>query len=282
MSRFQQLFTFTVNQLKNPGSQRFYNPEYVNILSVFNGKLLFSREKLSHLYIYTREGFYRSTITTCDDDMLHDAAWTPRGNIVYTAWGIVVVMSESGKFNAKHTQMTRPERLSVSNEDIIYLADWETGVHQSADDGFSWSLVFKSTDGWHCWHAIKITNDHYDSDDFWTLERSTFGAHLHVYSVDRRRSGDNMPWRDIFPIKDGKHVALNSQTIMSYDGNMNFFLGETFSSDVHVLSVNGQYHCQLESSSYMTGLAVDKERQLMFMGHEVALVTAFQLTYGDV
>ena len=140
----------------------------VNILSLFNDKLLVSGSGLSQLFIYSREGRHLSTITTSDNDKLCDATWTPRGNIVYTTLDSnkVVVMSESGKVITTHKKMTSPQRLSVSNDDIIYLADWETGVFQSTDDGDSWSLVFKLTDEWHCRQVIKVTTDH--SDDFWT------------------------------------------------------------------------------------------------------------------
>ena len=177
-----------------------------------------------------------------------DATWTPRGNIVYRIRysNKVVVMSESGKVITTHTQMKRPQFLSVSSDDIINLADWETGVYQSTDDGVSWSLVFKSTDGWHCKQVIKVTTDR--SDDFWTLERRDDNYHLRVYSVDSRHSDGNVTWRDInVPTTDGNHINL-SYSSLSYDGNMNIFLNEWDNKAVHVLSMNGQYHCQLLSS----------------------------------
>ena len=112
-----------------------------------------------------------------------DATWTPRGNIVYTTCpsNKVVVMSESGKVITTHTQMTLPQYLSVSSDNIIYLADSETGVYQSTDDGISWSLVFKSTDEWHCWQVIKVTTNH--CDDFWTLEASYVRPSQHLSST---------------------------------------------------------------------------------------------------
>ena len=59
--------------------------------------------------------------------MVYDATWTPRGNILYTS-NKVMVMPECGKVITKHTHMRNPQRLSVSNNEIIYLADGETGV----------------------------------------------------------------------------------------------------------------------------------------------------------
>ena len=286
MTSSQLLQNFTVDQLKG---------WYVNILSVFNDKLLVSRwslpqlfiySRLPQLFIYSREGRHLSTITINNKDKLYDATWTPRGNIVYTTFDSnkVVVMSESGKVITTHTQMTSPRCLSVSSDNIIYLADWETGVYQSTDDGVSWSLVFKSTNRWHCWQVIKVTTDH--SDDFWTLQ---YGGnkknHLRVYSVDRRRSDGKVTWRDInVPTTDGKHINLLDSRL-SYDGNMNIILSDCSNKAVHVLSVNGQYHCQLLSSHHVKNkphrLAVDKERQLLYVGQWESVVGVFKLTYGD-
>ena len=288
MTSSQLLQNFTFDQLKG-----WYTDSYsgVTILSVFNDKLLVSYGGsllgLSQLFIYSREGRHLSTITIHNNDKLCDATWTPRGNIVYTTLysNKVVVMSKSGKVITTHTQMTEPRCLSVSNDDIIYLADSETGVYQSKDDGVSWSLVFKSTDGWHCEQVIKVTTDH--SDDFWTLEQSdNNNHHLGVYSVDRRRSDGNVTWRDInVPTTDGKHINLSYNSSLSYDSNMNIFLSDCDNKAVHVLSVNGQYHCQLLSSHHFKNeplrLAVDKERQLLYVGQMWSVVGVFKLTYGD-
>ena len=276
MTSSQLLQNFSVDQLKSSG---------VKILSVFNDKLLVSCGDLSQLFIYSREGRHLSTITTNNNDKLWDATWTPRGNIVYTTSysNKVVVMSESGKVITTHTQMTKPWCLSVSSDDIIYLADEKTGVYQSTDDGVSWSLVFKSTDGWHCWQVIKVTTDH--CDDFWTRERNdNYNYHLRVYSVDRRRSDGNVTCRDInVTTTDGKHINLSGSRL-SYDGNMNIFLSNWDNKAVHVLSANGQYHCQLLSSHHIKNSpyiqAVDKERRLLYVGQDTGVVGVFKLTYA--
>ena len=275
MTSSQLSLNFTIDKLKS---------WHVNILSVFKDKLLVSRYDVSQLFIYSCEGRHLSTITINDNDKLYDATWTPRGNIMYTTYNNkVVVISESRKVITTHTQMTAPRYLNVSNDNIIYLVDRETGVYQSTDDGVSWSLVYKPTDGGHCWQVIKVTSD--QNDDFWTLEESGNNWHLRVYSVDRRRSDSrpNVTRRDInVPTTDGKRTDLLASSL-SYDGNMNIILSDFYNKAVHVFLVNGQYHCQLLSSHHIKKkpfrLALDKERKLLYIGQLNGVVEVFKLTY---
>ena len=274
MTSIQLLSNFTLDQWDDLLS--------VSILSVSNNTLLISYILSSHLFIYSREGHHLTTITTDERAMLCDATWTPRGNIVYALCkGRVVVMSESGKIITAHSHIRTPQFLSISYDDAIYLADWTTGVYQSTDDGFSWSLVFNSTDGWHCLQVIKVTTDH--SDDFWTLEENGINTQrLRVYSVDKRRSDSNVMWMDKkITATDGIHIKL-SNIRMSNDGNMNIFLSDNYNKAVHMLSKNGQYHCQLLSPHRLKGtpsnVAVDKVHQLLYVGQEKRVVV-FKLIY---
>ena len=252
---------------------------------MFNDKLLISSIGLPCLFIYSREGHHLSsvsTMTTINRDLLCDATWTPRGNIVYTTGYYnqkVVVMSESGKVISTH-KLVIPLDLSVCNDDIIYLADVR-GVFQSTDDGVSWNRVFKP-DGWDCEQVIKVTTDY--SDDYWTLGQSGHKHYLRVYSVDRRRSDGIITWRDINITRtDDKLVALSGK--MSYDGNKNIFLSDYHNKTVHVLSVNGQCHFQPFSSHYFKvgplRLAVDSGSQQLYVGQEGGVVEVFKLNYGE-
>ena len=250
-------------------------------MSVFNDKLLVSSLGLSQLFFYSSEGRRRlSTITINDNDTLLDATWTPCGNVVYTTLNSkkLVVMSECGKVIPTHTQMIQPRRLSnISDDGSIYLADMETGVHQSKVDGVSWNFVFKSTDGWLCWQVIKVTTEH--NDDYWTLETIDKDKHLRVYSVDRRHCDANVTWRDI-----NVSTIVLTDSRLAYDGNMYIFLSDRYNKVVHVLSVNGQYHCQLLSSHHLKKrpirLTVDKKHQLLYVGQWMG-VGVFKLTYVD-
>ena len=238
MTSTQQVLTFSVNQLED---------EFVTILSLFNDKFLVGCSiHLSQLFIYSLEGCHLATITVNDNDKLRDAIWTPRGNIVLTTCNSnkVIVTSESGKVIIRHAQMIGPRFLSVSNDDIMYLAD-KTGVYQSRDDGISWNLVFKSTNEWNCWQVVKVINDHHD--DYWTVEKSGNNYHLRVYSLDRC-SHAKVTWRDIDVTTSGvEHIDL-SVSSLSYDGNVNIFLSDLDNKAVYAFSVNGHYQCKLLSS----------------------------------
>ena len=103
--------------------------------------------------------------------------------------------------------------------------------------------------------------------------------------MDTRRSDGNVTWKDIkVATADGKQIKLNNIRL-SYDGNMNIFLINCDNQAVHVFSVSGQYHCQLLSSHHIKNkpwrLAVDKERQLLYVGQDKSVVGVFELKYGD-
>ena len=278
MKSSQLLLNFTVSQLE---SRR------VDILSIFNDKLLVSSIGQSQVFIYSREGRYLSTFNIHDNDSVRDATWTPHGNIVYTTFrDKLVVMSESGEVSTPQTQITHPQKFHASSDDIIYLTsflDMSLGVYQSTDDGVSWSLVFNITyDWWFDRELIKVATDHVD--EFWTLDWPG-NYFLRVYCKDKRRSDGNVTWRIITsPTINVEHDDLWKATL-SYDGNMNIFLSDRENKAVHVLSTNRQYHCQLLSShqikNFPLKLVVDKERQLLYIGESEGVVEVFKLTYGD-
>ena len=254
---------------------------------MFNNKLLIGCESFNLLFVYSHEGRFLSTIKINNDNvsLLIDATWTPRGNIVYTTLKTnkVVVISESGKINSVYNRMTTPKYFSVSNENIMYLADEETGLYQSTDDAVSWNLVFKPADGWRCLQATKVTADRVV--DFWTFGRDNNDTvpYRRVYSVDS--SNGHMTWKNInLTTQYGKDINFPYNSL-SYDGNMNFFILDVAKKAVHAFSPKGQHYCQLLSSrnfkNFPLKLAVDKERLLLYVGQQGGVVEVFKLTYGD-
>ena len=261
----------------------------ISILSVLDDKLLVSSRNFFQMFIFSREGRQVSTVATINSDMLWDATWTKHGNIVYTTYygrpNKIVVMSASGKVITINTsnQMSQQQFLSKSSDGTFYLADKEAGIYQSIDDGFSWSFVFKATSAWKCLHVIKVTGD--DGDDFWALEKDiiTNKDRLRVYNMDLKRTGGNLSWIDISTTTEANERIDLSTSSLSYDGNKSIFLSEMKNEAVHVLSVNGQYHGQIMPSTHDRGLiwklAVDKERQLLFVGKDKSIVKVLKLIY---
>ena len=275
------MFNFTIDQFEEKYQTN------VDILSIFKDKLLVSYGTGRHpkLLIYSTEGHQLSTVANIT--YVFDAMWTPLGNIVYTLEedGEVRVISESGKINSY--KIPRPRFLSVSNDNVIYLASWRPArVYQSADEGVSWNITFEITDDErHFLQVIKLSTEL--NDDFWAVDEDDQQIyHLRMYSMKRSHLGKNLTWRDIdVTTTDGKHIEVSHASLLSYDGNMNIFLVELKTKAIHVFSVNGQHQCQLPSSHHMTitpfKLAVDKERQLLYVGQNDGLVLVFTLTYGN-
>ena len=259
----------------------------IDILSVYNDKLLVSRSALSELFILDQEGHHLSTISVEGPNNLRDATWTPMGNIIYTAWGDnkLVLMSGSGEVITKHPELPDPLCLHVSIDGIIYLTDLKAGDYQSTDDGVTWSLVFKTVEGYQCMQVVKVSAD--NSDDYWCIEWNCENNDflLRVYSVDKKLSDDNITWKAIDAVTaNGKPINL-SGSILSCDGKKSIFLSERDKMFVHVFAVNGQYHCRLLSPNNINNeprrLAVDVERQLLYVGQRGAEVTIFKYDKGE-
>ena len=262
----------------------------IKILSLFQDKLLVGcgddKYESLQLLIVSSEGHTLSTIKTDNDGALLDATWTPQGNIVYTTWSKkVIVVTESGNIIIKHTHFIAPLCLSVSDDDIpiIYLAGREKGVYQSTDNGWSWSLAFNSTEGMNAgiWQAIKVNNNH--GGDFWTVGWDDESINrLRIYNV-----GDvfgNTVIRNInATTKSGKRIFVEYSKL-AHDGNMNIFVSES-SKFIHLFAVTGDYrrqllwHEHLQSAPF--GLAIDKYRQLLYVGQSDGLVEVFKLIYDD-
>ena len=273
------LFNFTVKEIKKDS--------YFTIISAYNGKLLVSCHYYcdTKLFIINSEDRNLVTIITTEAS-LYDATWTPRAKIVYTTVNSkkVVVISETGQVIVSHSQMAEPQHLSVSNDDIIYLADYKTGVYQSTDDGVSWSLVFNATDNaWHCVQAIKVFSNH--GDDFWTLEvaNDKYTYRLRVYSINYKNSIVDVAWSDVNVItRDGANIYLTYHSKLTYGGKMNIFLTESGIQNIHIFSVTSRHHCHAlfdPPRYYPNRLAVDKEQKLLYLGLNEGLVEVYSLAH---
>ena len=256
----------------------------INILSVYQDKILISEKHHTKFFIYNREGSYRSTISLKDNDTLSDVTWTPRGNIVYSTIKTknVVTMLESGEVISEQ-KMDRPACISVSNY-IIYLADYETGVYQSTDDGVSWSHIFKPSHEWHCWHVIKANLD--QNDGFWALEMNGNNYQFSMYAMDKNEHNSCLTRTDIIlPIADNsaEPVKIDFSTRLLNDGFFNVFFNDTKNDAIYLWSVEDDSHRQLLSSHQIykpCSMAIDETSCLLFIGQANNEVKVFTLKYG--
>jgi hypothetical protein len=273
----QRKRNFTVEQVKGGKCG-------VTVLSMSSdGQLLVGQYQDRQLHVYSGEGSHVTSINLLDGDTLLEAVWTPRCHIVYTADNSsnVVVMTQRGDVIAQ-TNTLVPFRLSISTDDVIYLADYRTGVYQSIDDGVTWSHVFNVDDGWHCVQVIKVSSGS-NTQVFWTTEMLSADAtkwRLRVYTVDKRKVDDNVTWRNVtLP----SHVTVNlQQSKLAYDGYTNMFVTDYHNKAVHVWTVSKQYVCQLVSSQQLVGsprrVVVDSQRgHLMYVGQGGGTVGVFEL-----
>ena len=241
------------------------------------------------MFTYSREGRFLATIKI--NEMLIDATWTPNGHIVYTSKisSKVVVMSESGKI-INSTQMNTPQFISVSYDNIIFLADGEAGVYQSTDDGISWDFVFHQAENWCSHRVMKVPTGH--GDDFWTLvSRSVkvpFDYQLHVYSVlDKKyHAENNMTWKKInLPMTKGKKFDLSLYSIPLYDDSNNIFLNDKNNKGVHLFSAKDYRHTKLLLSDRIKTdprmMMLDHKRQLLYVAQDMEMIQVFKLSHDD-
>ena len=236
------------------------------------------------MFVCSRKGQYFFPIELNDGDMVFDATWTPYGNIVYTTnrHKVVTITELVASIITTHTLLRMPMYLSVSNDDVIFLAEFYQGVYQSSDEGNSWNLVFKSPEGLHFNQVIKVETA--NNTDFWILESEQRNYYIRVYSVDEKRPNGNVTWRDInLPSMDGKYIDV-SNCLLSNDGSMNIFFFDSQNKAVHILSANDQCHYQLLSPHHIMHiprrLVIDKKSQELLVGQEKSVVEVFKLIYG--
>ena len=273
VTQFQAMFNFSVEQFKSA---------HIEILSVFNETILISDG--FYFVTYTLNGNYLSNIPIKIKIPI-EAIWTPRGNIVYTttANNAVVRILVSGTVTAR-TKMSFPMGLSVSDDNIIYLADMETGIHQSMDDGASWSNIFNPNDGRQSLKVFKLSGKN-NSEEYWTLEADeNFNRQLRVYSLNKGHSKGNVTWMNIV-INTVPSLQKNfSDFTVFHINGVNIILAGGENKAVHFFLMNGQYHCQLTSpviENEPTAITVGNKNRLLVVGQHHGTLAVFKLIYGE-
>ena len=259
----------------------------VDIISFHDDNILISDYLSNELFVYSNEGSYVKTLTV--PGKMRDAVWLPGGNIICTTCNNRIVMTITQSSDViNETQMTNPNRLTMSSNGCTYLADSESGVYETLDGGSTWKLLFKMPDyRWHCWQVIKVSSQD-DGDAFWALESNNGTCRLREYrlssSTDKRSSASQLTWRDInTSTSPGVDIDLHYGRL-AYDEQTNVFLSDFSNSTVHVFSTSGEHQRQL--LSVMHGLdgpraiIYDSRRKILCVGQRKGEVKQFSLTDG--
>ena len=252
----KHLFSFCADQL---------NSTAISILSVVQDKILVGSHSSNTLFIYNQHGVRLQTINLIDK--LHDAVWTTSGNIIYTIFGSRQVVTRSLTNEVSNrTSLGRPLFLSISYDDIVYLADKERGIYESTNDGFGWSHILQSAHGWDCMYAIRVISA--NDISYWTLEANTSypNSHvLHIYNVvdDNKQLNDSMSRRKVnVPIIDTNTAdSLEWSFLLHINESPVVLISDMFSGTVHALLTTGQYYGQILSDpniNYPHRIAAEK------------------------
>ena len=251
----------------------------IRILSIFADKLLVGEGgKSNKLLVYNTETARLSKIATVTHQPeIKDATWTPRGSILIVVHNVLVVLTLSGKVISRSNKMPSPISVTASSDGILYVSDFLTGLHKSGDDGVSWTLVVECK---FCVDIAKVITDH--SEDFWTREQVGDYNHwrLRIYSFDLKLSNSNVTRRDVNIYKTIiSHQWSNNK--LATDGSANIFLLDLYHQAVFTYSVDGQYQCKLlmldEINKQMQSIAIDRKRQVLYVGRNTGLVSVFKL-----
>lgn len=249
----------------------------VDIMSISkNGELLvgssWNTKSENFLHIYDTEGRHISTVKNLHghNNYVHDATWTPRGNIVFTIRkqpAQVMTVTRTGDVVAT-TKMNDALQLSVSADDVIYVACGTRGVYQSTDDGERWSRVFTCSENLAN-KAIKVSSDS-NTDIFYVLGKYKAEWHLREYTLNRRKSNNNVTWRDVTLIYSSiSHELFFS---MAFDGRMKVFVPKLkVDKALRVFTVSQQTEGEgrLDLSEYLSKdinqVAVDSHRNELYV-----------------
>ncbi len=225
----------------------------IHIIAIRNGKFISGSWETTVLHIHElRNNKWTLLKQLKVNGKVRDAAWTKDGDIAYTniTTSEVIIMSDVGetKYNFK---MYDPQHLSLFSDGTIYLSNGKLGIMSSADNGHSWTALFRSQDNWQFVQAIRVSsNDGYQV--FWTLERTRYWPlsyrRLRIYKMKSQSSNSfsDLTWRDIYPACE-KHISIKLKySSLAYDGGNYMYLVDYYSRTVHVWMINGQYHGQLQ------------------------------------
>ncbi len=258
--------------------------------------LIFSDAKF---HIYSTAGDHVTSMLISKEEKISDVMWTPQGNIVFAAKTKVTTVAMSGDVVGQ-TIMSATGLLSVSNDNVIYIADRYTGMYKSTNDGVTWSHVFNppkvslsesSEERWVLTQAIVVSTDQYNI--FWTVNKDAAAYELAtniLIHADDKRNNASLFWRSVTSdlLNDVVHDMEDNFNRLTYDGQSTIFALIYESNYVHLFHVTGLYERKIAVQHQVEiapqCMAIDKQRHVMYVDQsEVngSVVNVYTLTYFD-
>jgi hypothetical protein len=251
-----------------------------------NGQLLLVGHKFSNLLrVYNVASFFLVTWFNLPEqqDVVSDAVWLPRNDsyiMCATKHGVyfMPVMQPKMGYGVSTDNITI-RYFSVFHDNVIYATDTEAGVFKSRD-GVTWRQAAKNEQ--RAWHAVRVPTSSY-VDTLWVILMTTpyhsYDWFLRIYTISNVSGGENEVWCNVTA---PAHVKLYYGKL-AYDGVGYIFTTDMINRAVHVWLVNGQYDRQLLSSEHIRwapkSLAIDMQRQVLYLGQELAGIDVFDLRY---
>ena len=270
----------------------------VGILSVHKDKLAVAGVWSSQFHIYCTK--LKRHVSSCTiPGELWDMAWTSGGNITCTLWksNKVITVTPSGSVLSE-IHLFNPELVSISSNQVIFIADKTNGVYSQVnkDNSVSWRKIFQPVGGWQCWQVIAVPKKHYDGQadhgdhgdhcnyNYWTLEQKDGERHVRIYSVSHSDlDNEELRYRDVLlpttTLDDALHCNL-AYCRLIYDGSDNIFLLSAESRCIYVWSLTGDYRYNLSipiEINYPCGIAIDTEHNLLYIGHKAHGVNVLKI-----
>jgi hypothetical protein len=263
----------------------------VNILSVSDdGWLLASCTQCKHIFIRapdsTNAAFTEVSLSSVldADAQLVDVSWTMLDGIVLTTTGkkskIISLQLQlpAGDLSNSYYELTTPSPRMISladNDGYSYFADTKKGVYRSIDGGMEWKFVFNSSDKAAIWQVVQVANGEY-----WSLVELAHTYYLRAYS---KSSGQNdYHWHTI-DIPSSASFQLDERCKLAYNSRTDVVLLSDGESRIHVFNVTERkYRASLLSPIQLgnkvpRSLAVDVERQVLYVGQGRGLIRGFTL-----
>jgi hypothetical protein len=143
--------------------------------------------------------------------------------------------------------LTGTARLSVSANNVVYLADAVKGVYQSSNGGRTWSLMFNLTDGliddsasargWYIWQALEVSRVQ-TVVHLWTVEinnRAIRPRRLRIYKILLSKNNVTEIAEAVDITAPIELIATNANSI-EFDGLETVLLTCTRSGDVYLFN----------------------------------------------